>query len=60
MVGVDVRIVTEAGQEVPPGEIGEVVVRGPNVMPGYWNKPEQTAAVAPRRLVPQRRPRLPE
>lgn len=43
--GTDVRILDEQGQEVPTGEIGEVVVRGPNVMLGYWNKPEQTAAV---------------
>ena len=43
--GTDVRIVDEEGVEVPSGEIGEVVVRGPNVMVGYWNKPEQTAAV---------------
>jgi long-chain acyl-CoA synthetase len=45
VAGVDVRVVDEDGRELPPGEIGEVVVRGPNVMPGYWNKPEQTAAV---------------
>lgn len=43
--GTDVRILDEQGQELPSGEIGEVVVRGPNVMLGYWNKPEQTAAV---------------
>jgi len=43
VAGVDVRIVDPSGRELPPGEIGEVIVRGPNVMPGYWNKPEQTA-----------------
>ena len=43
--GVDVRICDESGREVATGEIGEVVVRGPNVMQGYWGKPEQTAAV---------------
>ena len=43
--GTDVRVLDEAGVEVATGEIGEVVVRGPNVMVGYWNKPEQTAAV---------------
>ena len=45
VAGVDVRIFDQSGQEMPPGEIGEVVVRGPNIMPGYWNKPEPTAAV---------------
>ncbi|NJN50785.1 MAG: long-chain-fatty-acid--CoA ligase [Gammaproteobacteria bacterium] len=45
MPGCDVRILDEGGKEVPRGEVGEVVVRGPNVMQGYWNKPEQTAAV---------------
>jgi len=43
VAGVDVRVVDPSGHELPPGEIGEVVVRGPNVMQGYWNKPEQTA-----------------
>jgi acyl-CoA synthetase (AMP-forming)/AMP-acid ligase II len=42
--GTEVRIVDELGDEVPLGTVGEVAVRGPNVMLGYWNKPEQTAA----------------
>jgi len=43
--GTDVRVLDADGIEVPRGDVGEVVVRGPNVMVGYWNKPEQTAAV---------------
>jgi long-chain acyl-CoA synthetase len=44
-VGVDVEVVAPDGTtRLPPGEVGEVVIRGPNVMVGYWNKPEQTAA----------------
>jgi long-chain acyl-CoA synthetase len=43
-VGVDVEIRTPDGGVAGPGEVGEVVVRGPNVMGAYWNKPEQTAA----------------
>ena len=43
VAGVDIRVVDPSGHDLPPGEIGEVVVRGPNVMQGYWNKPEQTA-----------------
>jgi acyl-CoA synthetase (AMP-forming)/AMP-acid ligase II len=39
-----VRIVDPDGQEVPRGEVGEVVVRGPGVMLGYWNKPAETEA----------------
>jgi acyl-CoA synthetase (AMP-forming)/AMP-acid ligase II len=42
LVGVDVRVVDESGVECPPGVIGGVVARGPNVMAGYWNKPEAT------------------
>ena len=41
----DVRVLDPDGQPVPPGEVGEVVVQGPNVMAGYWDEPEQTAAV---------------
>lgn len=42
---VEVRIVNEDSREVPRGTNGEIAVRGPNVMQGYWNKPEETAAV---------------
>jgi acyl-CoA synthetase (AMP-forming)/AMP-acid ligase II len=39
----EVRIVDDAGNEVPRGTVGEIVVSGDNVMLGYWNKPEATA-----------------
>jgi long-chain acyl-CoA synthetase len=39
---VDVRVVDEDDREVAPGVWGEVVFRGPNVMLGYWNRPEET------------------
>jgi len=42
---VDVRIVDAEGAEVPPGAIGEVLVRSPLMFSGYWNQPEATAAV---------------
>lgn len=41
---VEVKIVDEDDNEVPAGTVGEVIVRGGNVMQGYWNKPEETAA----------------
>ena len=40
---VDVRIADEADREVPRGTVGEVQVRGPNIMAGYWNLPDVTA-----------------
>ena len=40
--GVDVRCVDDDGRPVPSGERGEVVVRGPNIMKGYFNRPEAT------------------
>ncbi|WP_037834436.1 acyl-CoA synthetase [Streptomyces sp. NRRL F-4474] len=41
----DTRIVRPDGSEAGPGERGEVLVQGPHVMTGYWNRPEDTAAV---------------
>ncbi|KGQ21397.2 long-chain-fatty-acid--CoA ligase [Thermus filiformis] len=40
--GVDAKVVDEEGQEVPLGEVGELIVKGPNIMKGYWNRPEET------------------
>ena len=45
VLGNEIRICDEGGEEVARGEVGEVVVRGTNVMVGYWDKPEQTQAV---------------
>lgn len=41
---VEMKIMDDRGNEVPRGAIGEIVVRGPNVMKGYWNHEEETEA----------------
>jgi long-chain acyl-CoA synthetase len=41
--GVDLRVVDQAGKEVPVGQPGELVARGANIMQGYWNNAEETA-----------------
>jgi long-chain acyl-CoA synthetase len=44
LIGVQIKIVDANDKELPTGEVGEVATCGPNVMQGYWRKPEQTAA----------------
>jgi long-chain acyl-CoA synthetase len=41
---VDVKVVDPDGAALPVGEVGELWIKGPNVVKGYWNKPEATAA----------------
>jgi long-chain acyl-CoA synthetase len=43
--GTDVRIVDDNWMDVPPGQPGELLVKGPQVMQGYWQRPDETAKV---------------
>lgn len=45
VVGTEIRVVDDAGTDVAPGEKGELWIRGPQLMSGYWNRPEDSAAV---------------
>jgi long-chain acyl-CoA synthetase len=45
--GCEMRLVDLEGNEVAPGEIGEIAIRGENVMKGYWNRPQATAEAIP-------------
>ncbi|MCR6483503.1 acyl--CoA ligase [Amycolatopsis sp. OK19-0408] len=55
--GTEVFVVAGSGRRLPPGEVGEIVVRGPNVMAGYWRRPELTEQRFPKAdgLFPQLR-----
>jgi long-chain acyl-CoA synthetase len=41
--GVEMKVVDEDDEEVPQGEVGEIVIRGHNIMKGYWQRPDATA-----------------
>ncbi|HET9822997.1 MAG TPA: AMP-binding protein, partial [Burkholderiaceae bacterium] len=41
----ELKLIDDAGQEVPPGTPGEIAIRGPQVMAGYWQRPDETAKV---------------
>jgi long-chain acyl-CoA synthetase len=43
--GTEVRLVSDVSVPVPQGEPGELIVRGPQVMTGYWNRPDETASI---------------
>ena len=47
VAGVQMRVVDDSGAEVPQGQVGEVAIRGHNVMKGYWRDPDATAAAIP-------------
>ncbi len=41
----DIKLLDDEGHEVPPGQPGEIAIRGPQVMAGYWQRPDETAKV---------------
>jgi long-chain acyl-CoA synthetase len=43
--GTDLAVLDDAGQPLPPGTPGEIAIRGPQVMAGYWQRPDETAKV---------------
>lgn len=45
LIETEIKLIDDAGNTVPDGEPGELCARGPQVMPGYWNKPDETAKV---------------
>ncbi|UOY01378.1 long-chain-fatty-acid--CoA ligase [Blastococcus sp. PRF04-17] len=47
IAGVEMRLVDDDGKDVTPGEVGEIAIRGENVMRGYWGKAEETAKSIP-------------
>jgi long-chain acyl-CoA synthetase len=40
--GVEMKVIDDAGDDVPHGDVGEIVIRGHNLMKGYWNRPDAT------------------
>ena len=56
--GIQCKLIDDEWNEVTEvGEVGEIAIKGHNIMKGYYNRPEATAEVMQGRLVPLRRPR---